>query len=101
MGAERAAWLALVRRAYVAHDLRWPLLPPHARRVVGNDGVDNEVVVIVALRRKGRICAGAVGVPGVVVGRKLRARGIDTGQVTTSGLWCSVWCCARPPGPPA
>jgi hypothetical protein len=57
---------------------------------------DNQVAVIVALRRKGRICAGAVGVPGVVVGRKLRARGIS--QVTTSGLWCSVWCRARPLG---
>ena len=79
MRAERVAGLALAERVYGP---RRRALPPHARRMVRDMTVfDNEVATIVVLRRTGRICANAAGVPRLVIGRELRARGIASGQV--------------------
>jgi len=82
MRAERAAGLALAERVCGAHGPRRRALPPHAWRMVRDMTVfDNEVATIVVLRRTGRICANAAGVPRLVIGRELRARGIASGQV--------------------
>jgi hypothetical protein len=79
--------MSVAQRAYVAHDPRWP---EHRRKVAAAQVAkrmtlfDNEVATIVALRRKGRTfsyIAEEIGVCRDVIGRELRARGIDTSPV--------------------
>ena len=87
MSAEQRVKLSLAQRAYVSHDPRWP---EHHRKLAAAQEAkrmalfDNEVVAIVALRRKGRTfsyIAEEIGVCRDVIGRELRARGIDTSPV--------------------
>jgi len=57
MSVEQRAKLSVAQRAYVAHDPRWP---EHRRKLAAAQEAkrmtlfDNELVTIVALRRKGR-----------------------------------------------
>jgi hypothetical protein len=85
--AEQRVKLSVAQRAYVAHDPRWP---EHRRKLAAAQEAkrmtlfDNEVAAIVALRRKGRTfsyIAEEIGVCREVIGRELRARGIDTSPV--------------------
>ena len=87
MSAEQRAKLSLAQRAYVTHDPRWP---EHRHKLAAAQEAkrmtlfDNELATIVALRRKGRTfsyIAEEIGVCRDVIGRKLRARGIDTSPV--------------------
>jgi uncharacterized protein YijF (DUF1287 family) len=87
MSAEQRAKLSLAQRAYVAHDPRWA---EHRRKLAAAQVAkrmtqfDNEVAAIVALRRKGRTfsyIAEEIGVCREVIGRELRAQGIDTSPV--------------------
>jgi len=87
MSAEQRAKLSLAQRAYVTHDPRWP---EHRRKLAAAQEArrmtlfDNEVAAIVALRRKGRTfsyIAEEIGVCRDVIGRELRARGIDTSHI--------------------
>ena len=85
--AEQRVKLSVAQRAYVAHDPRWP---EHRRKLAAAQEAkrmtlfDNEVAAIVALRRKGRTfsyIAEEIGVCRDVIGRELRARGIDTSPI--------------------
>ena len=87
MSAEQRAKLSLAQRAYVDHDPRWP---EHRRKLAAAQLAkrmtlfDNEVAAIVALRRKGRTfsyIAEEIGVCREVIGRELRALGIETGHI--------------------
>jgi hypothetical protein len=87
MSSEQRDKLSLAQRAYVAHDPRWP---EHRRKLAAAQEdrrmtlFDNEVVAIAALRRKGRTfsyIAEETGICRDVIGRELRARGIDTSPV--------------------
>ena len=87
ISADQRAKLSLAQRAYVARDPRWPA---HRRKLAAAQEArrmtlfDNEVAVIVALRRKGRTfsyIAEEIGVCREVIGRELRARGIATDHV--------------------
>jgi hypothetical protein len=87
MSAEQRVKLSVAQRAYVTHDPRWP---EHRRKLAAAQEAkrmtlfDNEVAAIVALRRKGRTfsyIAEEIGVCRDVIGRELRARGIDTSHV--------------------
>ena len=84
---EQRVKLSVAQRAYVAHDPRWP---EHRRKLAAAQEAkrmtlfDNEVAAIVALRRKGRTfsyIAEEIGVCRDVIGRELRARGIDTSPI--------------------
>jgi hypothetical protein len=85
--AEQRVKLSVAQRAYVAHDPRWS---EHRRKLAAAQEAkrmtlfDNEVAAIVALRRKGRTfsyIAEEIGVCRDVIGRELRARGIDTSPI--------------------
>lgn len=87
MSAEQRVKLSQAQRAYVAHDPRWP---EHRRKLAAAQVAkrmtlfDNEVATIVAMRRKGRTfsyIAEEIGICRDVLGRELRARGIDTSPV--------------------
>ena len=87
MSAEQRVKLSVAQRAYVAHDPRWP---EHRRKLAAAQEAkrmtlfDNEVATIIALRRKGRTfsyIAEEIGVCRDVIGRELRAHGIDTSPV--------------------
>ena len=87
MSAEQRVKLSLAQRAYVANDPRWP---EHRRKLAAAQEArrmtlfDNEVAVIVAMRKKGRTfsyIAEEIGVCRDVIGRELKGRGIDTRQV--------------------
>jgi hypothetical protein len=87
MSAEQRAKLSVAQRAYVTHDPRWLA---HRRKLAAAQEAkrmtlfDNELATIVALRRKGRTfsyIAEEIGVCRDVIGRELRARGIDTSPV--------------------
>lgn len=87
MSAEQRAKLSQAQRAYVAHDPRWP---EHRGKLAAAQEAkrmtlfDNEVATILALRRKGRTfsyIAGEIGICRDVLGRELRARGIDTSPI--------------------
>lgn len=87
MSAEQRAKLSQAQRAYVAHDPRWP---EHRRKLAAAQEArrmtlfDNEVTAIIAMRRKGRTfsyIAEEIGICRDVIGRELRARGIDTSPV--------------------
>jgi hypothetical protein len=99
LGAECDAWLALARRAYVPHDPRWP---ERRRKLAAAQEVkrmtlfDNEVAAIVALRQKGRICAGARrrtdpqnarGACGLESARRGGTRGRRPGACAGCGYW--------------
>jgi hypothetical protein len=73
-----------------------PVLPLHACRRVGNDGVCQRGGV--ALRRKVGSAPARCRCGGRAQAAGTRDRHLSG---PTSGLWCSVWCCARPPDPPA
>jgi uncharacterized protein YijF (DUF1287 family) len=87
MSVEQRIKLSAAQHAYVAHDPRWPArrrklaAAQEAKRMTL---FDNEVAAIVALRGKGRTfsyIAEEIGVCRDVIGRELRAQGIDTSPV--------------------
>jgi len=87
MSVEQKAKLSVAQRAYVANDPRWP---EHRRKLAAAQEVkrmtlfDNEVAVIVAMRKKGRTfsyIAEEIGVTRDVISRELRALGISTAPV--------------------
>jgi hypothetical protein len=106
MSAEQRTKLSLAQRAYVTHDPRWA---EHRRKLAAAQEArrmtlfDNEVAVIVALRRKGRTfsyiaeeigvthpCAGTNGSEGFVESRGSSAENAQTRHSFPSGTMFSV-----------
>jgi len=100
MSAEQRAKLSAAQLAYIAHDQRWT---EHRRKLAAAQEarrmtlMENEVAIIVKMRKKGRTfsyIAEEIGVCRDVIVRELNALGITTARIKSdrracrrSGFW--------------